>query len=396
MSRAKLSNFSDKLQLYKLPTSESHKSLITLIILIVIQIFAQVSTATSEQRQQEYRPQQHQFADTRWQQPKQKQISGKSNDKLKADDVFISVKTTGKYHSTRVQLILDTWFQLAPKQTYFFTDTHDAKYAHATNGHLIETPCLASHSRRGLACKMAHELDRFWREPNEPRWFCHFDDDNYVNVPRLYAILDRFDDGRDYYLGKPSIRAPLELELHRASPWPLAPIEYTIKQQQQQQQQQQNSWSPTTQTLASTKLKHVANQPPSKQKQKQTKTQRIKFWFATGGAGFCLSRSMARKMMPFVGAGQFTAISERIRLPDDVTVGYIVEHELGQRLTIIDEFHSHLEPMQFLRKDTLSQQVSSLFLLFFIFFLSQTKTLALQSVAFAHNKDLDCLLDSLF
>ncbi len=28
---------------------------------------------------------------------------------------------------------------------------------------------------------------------------------------------------------------------------------------------------------------------------------RTSFWFATGGAGFCLSQSLAAKMMPYVG-----------------------------------------------------------------------------------------------
>ena len=42
-------------------------------------------------------------------------------------------------------------------------------------------------------------------------WFCHFDDDNYVNVPRLLALLRGFDPRLEWYLGKPSIRAPLEI-----------------------------------------------------------------------------------------------------------------------------------------------------------------------------------------
>ena len=32
------------------------------------------------------------------------------------DDIFISVKTTGKYHSTRIGLLLRTWLRLAQKQ----------------------------------------------------------------------------------------------------------------------------------------------------------------------------------------------------------------------------------------------------------------------------------------
>ena len=43
------------------------------------------------------------------------------------------------------------------------------------------------------------------------RWFCHFDDDNYVNVPRLVETLDQFDPRQDWYLGKPSLPEPLEI-----------------------------------------------------------------------------------------------------------------------------------------------------------------------------------------
>lgn len=43
------------------------------------------------------------------------------------------------------------------------------------------------------------------------RWLCHFDDDNYVNVPRLVKFLADYSPREDWYLGKPSIQAPLEI-----------------------------------------------------------------------------------------------------------------------------------------------------------------------------------------
>lgn len=43
------------------------------------------------------------------------------------------------------------------------------------------------------------------------RWFCHFDDDNYVNVPQLLKMLQSYNPQEDWYLGKPSIRSPLEI-----------------------------------------------------------------------------------------------------------------------------------------------------------------------------------------
>jgi len=36
------------------------------------------------------------------------------------DDVFISVKTSKKFHSSRLKVILDTWFNLAPQKVKNF------------------------------------------------------------------------------------------------------------------------------------------------------------------------------------------------------------------------------------------------------------------------------------
>ncbi len=85
---------------------------------------------------------------------------------------------------------------------------------------------------------------------------------------------------------------------------------------------------------------------------------KLKFWFATGGAGFCLSRSLARKMIPVAGGGKFESVGDKIRLPDDVTMGYISEHVLGTPLTVVQEFHSHLEPQRFLAESRLDDQIS--------------------------------------
>ncbi|ROT75314.1 fringe, partial [Penaeus vannamei] len=84
--------------------------------------------------------------------------------------------------------------------------------------------------------------------------------------------------------------------------------------------------------------------------------QRISFWFATGGAGFCISRSLGLKMMPVAGGGKFVSVGDKIRLPDDVTIGYVVEHVLRRKLTVLDEFHSHLESMKLLNTDNLASQ----------------------------------------
>lgn len=220
----------------------------------------------------------------------------------KLKDLFISVKTTQHYHNLRLSIIIKTWFRLAKNQTWFFTDTDDVILQTKTNGHMVNTNCSPTHSRKALCCKMSVEFDTFLESDKD--WFCHFDDDNYVNVPRLVRFLADYNSQEDWYFGKTSIPAPVHI--------------YQGK-------------------------KHTRN---------------ISFWFATGGAGFCLSRALAFKMMPFASRGRFVRTCEKIRLPDDVTMGYIIEHLLSKPLTVIDLFHSHLEPMKFLRTDTLHDQIS--------------------------------------
>ena len=44
------------------------------------------------------------------------------------------------------------------------------------------------------------------------RWFCHFDDDNYVNVVTLVKTLQNFNPHEDVYLGKPSLLKAMEVQ----------------------------------------------------------------------------------------------------------------------------------------------------------------------------------------
>ena len=38
--------------------------------------------------------------------------------------------------------------------------------------------------------------------PHSYQWFCHFDDDVYVNVPQLSKLLQQYDPHQPYYIGK--------------------------------------------------------------------------------------------------------------------------------------------------------------------------------------------------
>ncbi|XP_058531568.1 beta-1,3-N-acetylglucosaminyltransferase radical fringe [Ochotona princeps] len=225
--------------------------------------------------------------------------------RLHPEDVFIAVKTTRRNHAGRLRLLLRTWISRARPQTFIFTDGDDPELQRQAGDRVINTNCSAVRTRQALCCKMAVEYDKFLESGR--KWFCHVDDDNYVNPEGLLRLLASFSPSQDIYLGRPSLDHPIEAT-----------------------ERAQGGGTVTT----------------------------VKFWFATGGAGFCLSRGLALKMSPWASLGSFMNTAERVRLPDDCTVGYIVEGLLGARLTHSLLFHSHLENLWRLPPDALPQQVT--------------------------------------
>uniref|UniRef100_A0A8C2J0S1 Beta-1,3-N-acetylglucosaminyltransferase n=1 Tax=Cyprinus carpio TaxID=7962 RepID=A0A8C2J0S1_CYPCA len=230
------------------------------------------------------------------------QSLGESED-ISADDIFIAVKTTKKFHRSRLDLLLDTWISRNMQQTYIFTDGEDEELKKKIGSHAINTNCSAAHSRQALSCKMAVEYDKFIESGK--KWFCHVDDDNYVNVKTLVKLLSNYPHTQDMYIGKPSLDRPIE----------------------------------ATERLGD-------------------KMRPVNFWFATGGAGFCISRGLALKMSPWASGGHFMNTAEKIRLPDDCTIGYIIESVLGVPLTRSSLFHSHLENLQQVSKSEVHKQIT--------------------------------------
>ncbi|XP_028978336.1 beta-1,3-N-acetylglucosaminyltransferase lunatic fringe isoform X2 [Esox lucius] len=223
---------------------------------------------------------------------------------LSPTDLFVAVKTTKKYHHIRLELLLDTWISRNMQQTYIFTDEADDWLTNRMGRHVISTNCSAAHSRQALSCKMAVEYDTFISSGK--KWFCHVDDDNYVNVRPLVKLLSHYNHSHDVYIGRPSLDRPIE----------------------------------ATERLGN------------------AHTRLVRFWFATGGAGFCVSRGLALRMIPWASGGRFTATADRIRLPDDCTVGYIIEALLGAKLIRSPLFHSHLENLQLVSQAQIPHQVT--------------------------------------
>ncbi|XP_064179753.1 beta-1,3-N-acetylglucosaminyltransferase manic fringe isoform X1 [Anguilla rostrata] len=207
---------------------------------------------------------------------------------LQLSDIFIAVKTTGRFHSTRLSLLLETWISRTKEHTFIFTDTADKDEA-LKGYNIIVTSCSPEHSHQGLSCKMSAEYDYFMA--SDKKWLCHVDDDNYVNPGALLSLLSAFPPDGDVYVGKPSLDHPIRAH----------------------------------------------------ELLEDNRTREVEFWFATGGAGFCLSRRLAEKMAPWASGSRFERTSAVIRLPDDCTVGFIVEKRLGVPLVQSAAFHSHLE-----------------------------------------------------
>ncbi|XP_045443469.1 beta-1,3-N-acetylglucosaminyltransferase manic fringe isoform X2 [Pipistrellus kuhlii] len=174
---------------------------------------------------------------------------------LRLQDVFIAVKTTRAFHRSRLDLLLDTWVSRTREQTFVFTDSQDAGLQERLGPHLVVTNCSAEHSHPALSCKMAAELDAFLA--SGLRWFCHVDDDNYVNARALLKLLKAFPQTLDVYVGRPSLNRPI----HASEPQP------------------------------------------------HNRTRLVQFWFATGGAGFCINRKLALKMAPWARSPSATASS---------------------------------------------------------------------------------------
>ncbi|KAL8594131.1 hypothetical protein ACOMHN_047871 [Nucella lapillus] len=216
-------------------------------------------------------------------------------------DIFISVKTSGQFHASRLKVVLQTWYLLAKEQIYFFTDTDDESLKKSLGGHIVNTNCTSTHSRQALCCKSSVEFDAYLS--SKKRWMCHFDDDVYVNIPELLDLLKGYKHTEDWYLGKPSLRYPMEIR---------DPDHPRVK---------------------------------------------LALWFATG-SGFCISRGLALKMMPHAGGGRLMSVGEKLRLPDDCVIGYIVEHLLKKQLTVIETFRSHLEALHIIRQHQLKKQIT--------------------------------------
>uniref|UniRef100_F6YN79 Fringe-like glycosyltransferase domain-containing protein n=1 Tax=Ciona intestinalis TaxID=7719 RepID=F6YN79_CIOIN len=214
------------------------------------------------------------------------------------DDIFISVRTSKKFHEPRVVPIVKTWFNLAKKQTYIFTDGEDDKLNETTGGHVINTNCGPTKSRKHLSCKTGTVFDAYLASGK--KWWCRFDDDNYVNPPRLVHLVNGYNWTQNICIGRLSV--------------PSFTTGYHGRSETYQ--------------------------------------------FAHGGAGCCISRPLALKMKPWCGRENLVVTTREAAMAEDCALGFIITNRLKIDLTLTDLLHSTMETLKNLNVDTLHEQVS--------------------------------------
>ncbi|OQV21872.1 putative Beta-1,3-N-acetylglucosaminyltransferase lunatic fringe [Hypsibius exemplaris] len=238
---------------------------------------------------------------------------------IEGDFLFVTVKTTKQYHRLRLNLIASTWISDAlllkgrndkpVVKVAILSDAVDDFVNTMIGGRMVKSRCPSSHNKTDLCCKQAAEFDLYYGEPKLAKWYCHFDDDNYVNMYQLLAELERHDASKPLYLGKSS--------------------------------------------RGMVKLKDVIS---------GNEKGRVAFQFGTGGAGFCLTRVAMKQIKPKVsrttgGLGLEGLCRKLPGLSDDVAVGYVTGfYKIG--LTQVPTMHSHLEKLSALSQDDIRKAIS--------------------------------------
>ncbi|XP_065900824.1 beta-1,3-N-acetylglucosaminyltransferase manic fringe-like isoform X1 [Dysidea avara] len=129
-------------------------------------------------------------------------------------NIYFSIKTTTKYFKDRLPALIPTWFQVVNKNMLtVVSEKSDVGTAMAdvmkeAGLNLKLTDCDKGHTKMGLCCKTGAEfgayyktLEKYKSEMKSFQWYCHFDDDMYVNVPELSNLLQQYDPGKPYYIG---------------------------------------------------------------------------------------------------------------------------------------------------------------------------------------------------
>jgi fringe protein len=206
------------------------------------------------------------------------------------------IRTNAHFYQRRLIYSLRTWISLVNEDVFFVTDIF---LPNISQDHTILTKKTCgpdAHSMSTLCCKTAHDFLIFRQYISNYDWFCHFDDDQYVNVNKLKEYLSTLDSNQPYYIGR-------------------------------------TSWSDS--------LKRSKEPFP------------YPFWFATLGAGVCLSKPTVYLLEPYTrNVSDFADGCIRENYHDDIYLGFVLNGYLNISLTKTNRFHSHLEKAFYDNKNT--------------------------------------------
>ncbi|CAI8040782.1 Beta-1,3-N-acetylglucosaminyltransferase lunatic fringe [Geodia barretti] len=170
--------------------------------------------------------------------------------------------------------------------------------------------CSVGHCRECLCCKSGVEYEQFYRERDRRshfKWFCHVDDDVYVNIHQLVILLHKYDPLTEkVYLGRWSLARTSKLQMRRNIP--------NLKSNE--------------------------------------------FAFGTG-ALYCISSCLMTELEPyFRGSQRFVSMCKLLQYTDDMTVGATIESILGYNFTDVDLIFSELHAISHIPASKLPSLIS--------------------------------------
>ncbi|XP_065903065.1 beta-1,3-N-acetylglucosaminyltransferase radical fringe-like [Dysidea avara] len=260
-------------------------------------------------------------------------ISGKPLEKVNANythNIYFSVKSSGKNYKDRLFPSMLTWFQLLDKDELTITsDNASAGKPYLdrikkAGFNVVISSCPGDHSYKALCCKTGMEFSSYYKalekhNGNKDRyqWYCHVDDDIYVNVPQLSHVLQQYDPSKPYYIG----RYPWILR-RRYDKHPYLPVNEKAKNR-----------------IHKRNLTVMADI----------------FQYATG-ATYCASRALIMKGEHLLnGKDNFIASCELAGNFDDITVGFIFGAVLGCNLTEVDSIYNQFYKLGNFSKEQISK-----------------------------------------
>ena len=265
--------------------------------------------------------------------------------------VFITIKTARRNHGKRVRSILDTYWNFAPQFTVFMSDNHTDQRLTAEENQqlypiitmddphianpskerftLVDSACPPGHTIDGLCCKTSKEIVYYHRYSHAD-WMCHLDDDNYLNCPAFVEYLKQYNETEEHFIGYGSIK------------WPV----YTNKE-----------YKPPK-TIKKPKLgrKGVTIDVDVPTPEEQKKAGLVQVSYTTGGAGWCLSRPLVERGIELFT--NFVGECKDLDLPDDITLGYVIQEKLKVDMKLERKLHSHLDMQRFSSRDEALEQLT--------------------------------------